>query len=168
MKIGCTCKPWSPSAGLFISLWEDFVIIVNSSNGILTKCKFLLLFISLHWYYRKILKMEEEFIEKMCADVIALKPDLVITEKGVSDLAQHFLVRAGISCIRRVRKTDNNRIARYNGINWKTTMSHNDITSWLCSYSLSFPFLGLCISSSSNLSKNYGMGQHILIKETLA
>lgn len=56
--------------------------------------------------------MEEEFIEKMCADIIALKPDLVITEKGVSDLAQHFLVRAGISCIRRVRKTDNNRIAR--------------------------------------------------------
>ncbi|KAK3604670.1 hypothetical protein CHS0354_009282 [Potamilus streckersoni] len=65
--------------------------------------------------FSKILKMEEEFIEKMCADIIALKPDLVITEKGVSDLAQHFLVRAGISCIRRVRKTDNNRIARATG-----------------------------------------------------
>ena len=42
-----------------------------------------------------------------------MKPDLVITEKGVSDLAQHFLVKAGISVIRRVRKTDNNRIARF-------------------------------------------------------
>lgn len=56
--------------------------------------------------------MEEEYIKKICNEVIAVKPDLVITEKGVSDLAQHFLVKAGISCIRRVRKSDNNRIAR--------------------------------------------------------
>jgi chaperonin GroEL (HSP60 family) len=31
---------------------------------------------------------------------------------GVSDLAQHYLVKAGITAIRRVRKSDNNRIAR--------------------------------------------------------
>ncbi|KAH3834273.1 T-complex protein 1 subunit gamma-like [Dreissena polymorpha] len=62
--------------------------------------------------FSKILRMEEEFIEKMCNDVIALKPDLIITEKGVSDLAQHYLIRAGITAIRRVRKSDNNRIAR--------------------------------------------------------
>jgi T-complex protein 1 subunit gamma len=48
----------------------------------------------------------------MCDAIIAVKPDLVITEKGVSDLAQHFLVRANITALRRVRKTDNNRIAR--------------------------------------------------------
>ena len=29
------------------------------------------------------------------------------------DLAQHFLVKHNITAIRRVRKTDNNRIARY-------------------------------------------------------
>ncbi|KAI9870553.1 MAG: T-complex protein 1 subunit gamma, partial [Watsoniomyces obsoletus] len=40
------------------------------------------------------------------------KPTLVITEKGVSDEAQHYFVRAGVTAIRRVRKTDNNRIAR--------------------------------------------------------
>lgn len=56
--------------------------------------------------------MEEEYVKKICDEVIAVKPDLVITEKGVSDLAQHFLIKAGISCIRRVRKSDNNRIAR--------------------------------------------------------
>ena len=56
--------------------------------------------------------MEEEFVEQMCTQIIALKPDLVITEKGVSDLAQHFLVRAGVTVLRRVRKSDNNRIAR--------------------------------------------------------
>ena len=57
--------------------------------------------------------MEEDYIQQICADIIMVKPDLVITEKGVSDLAQHFLVKAGISVIRRVRKTDNNRIARW-------------------------------------------------------
>ena len=61
------------------------------------------------------LQIEEEFIEKMCSDIIKFKPDLVVTEKGISDLAQHFLVKADIACIRRVKKTDNNRIARATG-----------------------------------------------------
>lgn len=59
-----------------------------------------------------LLKQEEEYIARICADIIAHKPDLVITEKGVSDLAQHYLCKAGITALRRVRKTDNNRIAR--------------------------------------------------------
>lgn len=58
------------------------------------------------------LEIEEEHVKSMCADLIALQPDLVITEKGVSDLAQHYLVKAGITCIRRVKKSDNNRLAR--------------------------------------------------------
>ncbi|ESO89618.1 hypothetical protein LOTGIDRAFT_204318 [Lottia gigantea] len=62
--------------------------------------------------FAKILQMEEEYIQKICNEVIQLKPDLVFTEKGVSDLAQHYFVKAGISVIRRVRKSDNNRIAR--------------------------------------------------------
>jgi T-complex protein 1 subunit gamma len=33
----------------------------------------------------------------------------------VSDLASHYLLKAGITAIRRVRKTDNNRIARVSG-----------------------------------------------------
>lgn len=48
----------------------------------------------------------------MCDDIIRVKPDVVFTEKGISDLAQHFLVKAGITGIRRVKKTDNNRLAR--------------------------------------------------------
>merc|ERR1719188_1598137 len=65
--------------------------------------------------WEKLLQQEEEEIKKMCDDIIKVKPDVVITEKGVSDLAQHFLLKANISCIRRVRKTDNNRIARVTG-----------------------------------------------------
>jgi T-complex protein 1 subunit gamma len=62
--------------------------------------------------FAQILQLEEDMVQAMCADVLRVKPDLVITEKGVSDLAQHYLVKAGVSVIRRVRKSDNNRIAR--------------------------------------------------------
>lgn len=61
----------------------------------------------------RVLELEEEYIKSICDDIIKLKPDLVITEKGVSDLAQHFFVKANITAIRRLRKSDNNRIARY-------------------------------------------------------
>lgn len=59
-----------------------------------------------------LLKAEEEHIRKMCDDILRFKPDVVVTEKGLSDLCAHFLTKAGVSAIRRIRKTDNNRIAR--------------------------------------------------------
>lgn len=62
--------------------------------------------------FRRILQLEEEYIKQICDDIIALKPDIVITEKGVSDLAQHFLLKAGITAIRRLRKSDMNRVQR--------------------------------------------------------
>ena len=61
------------------------------------------------------MKLEEDYIQAQCAEIAAHKPDVVITEKGLSDLAMHFLTKAGISAIRRLRKTDNNRIARATG-----------------------------------------------------
>ena len=66
--------------------------------------------------FKKALHMEEEEIKKMCEDILRVKPDVVITEKGVSDTAQHFLLKYGnCTVIRRIRKTDNNRIARVTG-----------------------------------------------------
>uniref|UniRef100_A0A4Y0BKG1 T-complex protein 1 subunit gamma n=1 Tax=Anopheles funestus TaxID=62324 RepID=A0A4Y0BKG1_ANOFN len=62
--------------------------------------------------FTKLLQIEEEHVARLCEEIIAVKPDVVFTEKGVSDLAQHFLMKAGITAIRRLRKTDNNRLAR--------------------------------------------------------
>ena len=56
------------------------------------------------------LKQEEEEVKKLCDEILRVSPDVVITEKGVSDLAQHFLMKKNVSVIRRIRKTDNNRI----------------------------------------------------------
>ncbi|KDN38861.1 T-complex protein 1 [Tilletiaria anomala UBC 951] len=65
--------------------------------------------------WNRILEIEEEQIRLMCKRIVEFKPDLVFTEKGVSDLAQHFLLKENITAIRRVRKSDNNRIARATG-----------------------------------------------------
>ena len=85
--------------------------------------------------WNKILEIEEQQIKILCDAILAVKPDLVITEKGVSgmlinipyyfllsgfglyfvDLAQHYLLKGNVTALRRVRKTDNNRIARATG-----------------------------------------------------
>jgi T-complex protein 1 subunit gamma len=66
--------------------------------------------------FRKALEQEETEVRKMCDYILAVKPDVVICEKGVSDFAQHCLMKGNnISMIRRIRKTDNNRIARCTG-----------------------------------------------------
>lgn len=65
--------------------------------------------------WNRVLQIEEEQVRHMCDAILAQKPDLVITEKGCSDLAQHFFVKNNVTALRRVRKTDNNRIARATG-----------------------------------------------------
>ena len=66
--------------------------------------------------FQKALKMEETEVMRMCEHILKVKPDIVITEKGVSDIAQHFLLKNGnVTCMRRLRKTDNNRVARVTG-----------------------------------------------------
>jgi len=65
--------------------------------------------------FEKYLQIEEEAIRKICNNIIALKPDVVLTEKGCSDLAQHFLVTAGITVLRRNKKWEMNRLARAAG-----------------------------------------------------
>ena len=62
--------------------------------------------------FAALLKAEEDWIKRVCDTIASFKPDVVITEKGLSDLAAHYLTKSGISAIRRLRKTDNNRIAR--------------------------------------------------------
>jgi T-complex protein 1 subunit gamma len=65
--------------------------------------------------FNSLLRQEEEYIEQICAQIVAFRPDIVITEKGVSDLAQHYFLKAGITAFRRLRKTDQNRVARATG-----------------------------------------------------
>lgn len=65
--------------------------------------------------FSRMLQIEEEYVKGLCDKIASFKPDLVITEKGVSDLAQHYFVQANITCLRRLKKTDNIRIGRVSG-----------------------------------------------------
>ena len=61
----------------------------------------------------KILGQEEMYLKKDCAEITAFKPDRVITEKGVSDMAQYFF--HGDMTVRRLRKSNNMRVAKAYG-----------------------------------------------------
>lgn len=39
--------------------------------------------------FARILQMEEEYIQQICEDLMRVKPDLVITEKGISGNNTH-------------------------------------------------------------------------------
>eukprot|EP00994_Dinema_validum_P005384 NODE_351_length_1834_cov_90.175910_g256_i0.p1 GENE.NODE_351_length_1834_cov_90.175910_g256_i0~~NODE_351_length_1834_cov_90.175910_g256_i0.p1 ORF type:complete len:546 (+),score=162.49 NODE_351_length_1834_cov_90.175910_g256_i0:65-1702(+) len=65
--------------------------------------------------FEKMLQLEEEYVRGLCEDIAKFKPDVVFTEKGLSDIAAHYFMKFGISAFRRCRKTDNNRIARATG-----------------------------------------------------
>jgi T-complex protein 1 subunit gamma len=65
--------------------------------------------------FSRIQEIEEQQVKGLIDRILEFKPDLVLTEKGISDYAQHWLHKAGVSAIRRVRKSDNNRVARATG-----------------------------------------------------
>jgi len=65
--------------------------------------------------WEQVMRQEEDYVINLCNNILKFKPDLVITEKGLSDLAQHIFVKNNVTALRRARKTDNNRIARVSG-----------------------------------------------------
>ena len=76
------------------------------------------------------LEQEKKEVKKICDYIIKVKPDIVITEKGASDLAAYYLQKANISVIRRLRKTDNNRVAKATGatiVNRPEELTEDDV-----------------------------------------
>lgn len=51
----------------------------------------------LRFLVSRILQLEEEYIQNVCSDIIAIKPDVVFTEKGVSGeiIIDHYDVNNG-------------------------------------------------------------------------
>ena len=62
--------------------------------------------------FNGILEQERKEVKALCDAILKWKPDVVVTEKGVSELAAHYLLKGNVSVIRRLRKTDNNRLAK--------------------------------------------------------
>lgn len=65
--------------------------------------------------FTKMLKEEETQIKKMCNLILALKPNMVVCEKGACDLALSILQENGVTCLRRTSKIHLTRIAKATG-----------------------------------------------------
>lgn len=62
--------------------------------------------------FKRALEIEEENIKEMCDKIIELKPDILLTEKGISDYAMSLLFSNNITAIRRIKKTESNRMVK--------------------------------------------------------
>jgi len=61
------------------------------------------------------LQQEESMLKDMVEKVSAKGANVVIAQKGIDDLAQHFLARKGILAVRRVKKSDMEKLAKATG-----------------------------------------------------
>ncbi len=61
------------------------------------------------------LDQEETMLRDMVERIVATGANVVFCQKGIDDLAQHFLAKAGIYTVRRVKKSDMEKLARATG-----------------------------------------------------
>jgi len=72
------------------------------------------------------LKEEENMLRDMVDKIANSGANLLICQKGIDDMVQHFLARKGISAIRRAKKSDMEKLAKATG--GKVVTSLEDIT----------------------------------------
>lgn len=61
------------------------------------------------------LKQEETMLKTMVDQIVASSANVVICQKGIDDMVQHFLARKAIIAIRRAKKSDMEKLAKATG-----------------------------------------------------
>jgi len=61
------------------------------------------------------LKQEEEMLREMVEKIEAIGANVVLCQKGIDDMAQHFLARKGILAVRRIKKSDMEKLSKATG-----------------------------------------------------
>ena len=61
------------------------------------------------------LEQEEKILKNLAEKVAASKCNVLFCQKGIDDMAQHYLAKKGILAIRRVKKSDMEKLARATG-----------------------------------------------------
>ncbi len=64
---------------------------------------------------QEFLDQEQKILENMVTKLAAAKANVVVCQKGIDDLAQHFLAKKGILAVRRVKKSDLEKLAKATG-----------------------------------------------------
>jgi thermosome len=71
------------------------------------------------------LDQENDMLEKMATQIKASGADVVFCQKGIDDMVQHYLAKAGIMAARRVKESDMEKLARATG--GKVTSNIDDL-----------------------------------------
>jgi len=61
------------------------------------------------------LKQEETMLREMVDKIVAAGANVVLCQKGIDDMAQHFLARKGILTVRRIKQSDMEKLAKATG-----------------------------------------------------
>jgi thermosome len=61
------------------------------------------------------LQQEEEILMKLVDKIVEIGANVVITQKGIDEVAQHFLAKKGILAVRRVKRSDLEKLERATG-----------------------------------------------------
>lgn len=61
------------------------------------------------------LREEENMLRQMVEKIVAAGANVVICQKGIEDMVQHFLAREGILAVRRAKKSDMDKLAKATG-----------------------------------------------------
>ena len=72
------------------------------------------------------LQQEENMLKEMVEKIVATGASVLICQKGIDDMAQHFLARKDILVIRRVKKSDMEKLTKATGGNIITNL--NDVS----------------------------------------
>jgi len=72
------------------------------------------------------LKQEENMIKEMVEKLAAKGANVILCQKGIDDMAQHFLSRKNILAVRRIKKSDMEKLAKATG--GKVITSLDDMT----------------------------------------
>jgi len=61
------------------------------------------------------LRQEEAMLKDMVEKLASIGANVVLCQKGIDDMAQHFLARKGILAVRRIKKSDMEKLAKATG-----------------------------------------------------
>ncbi len=64
---------------------------------------------------KKFLDEETHMLKEMVDKVVAIGANVLICQKGLDDIAQHYLAKAGILAVRRVKESDMTNLAKATG-----------------------------------------------------
>jgi thermosome len=71
---------------------------------------------------QKFLDEENNMLKSMVDKILSAGANVVLCQKGIDDMAQHYLARAGVVAVRRVKESDMSKLAKATGATMITNM----------------------------------------------